>query len=56
MLSRGYQIMVGKREDKEIDFICTKNNEKKYIQVTYLLADEKTIEREFSVFNKIKFG
>lgn len=54
MLSRGYQIMIGKREDKEIDFICTKNREKKYIQVTYLLADEKTIEREFSVFNKIK--
>ena len=54
MLSRGYQIMVGKREDKEIDFICTKNKEKKYIQVAYLLADEKTIEREFSVFDKIK--
>ena len=53
MLSRGYQIMVGKREDKEIDFICSRNKEKKYIQVTYLLADEKTIEREFSIFNKI---
>ena len=53
MLSRGYQIMVGKREDKEIDFICSRNKEKKYIQVTYLLADEKTIEREFSIYNKI---
>ncbi len=53
MLSRGYQILIGKREDKEIDFICTKNREKIYIQVAYLLPNQKTVEREFSVFDKI---
>jgi predicted AAA+ superfamily ATPase len=38
---------VGNSNNKEIDFIAEKNNEKTYIQVAYLLQDEKTIAREF---------
>jgi predicted AAA+ superfamily ATPase len=43
----GYQIYVGKQGDKEIDFVAEKNGEKMYVQVAYLITDEKTHEREF---------
>ena len=44
-----------KIENLEVDFVCTKNgDEKLYIQVTYLLASDETIEREFSVLEKIQ--
>lgn len=55
MLSRGYEINVGKVDDYEIDFICyNKNKEKIYIQVAYLLSEQSTIEREFRPFNQIE--
>jgi predicted AAA+ superfamily ATPase len=54
LLSRGYQVNIGKLYDKEVDFIATGNGQKIYIQVTYLLYDEKVIEREFGVFSSIK--
>ena len=38
----------------EVDFIATRFNEKIYIQVTYILSDEKVIEREFGVYKKIE--
>jgi len=50
----GYNITIGKLKDKEIDFICNKNNEKVYIQVTYILSDQKVIDREFGNLLKIK--
>ena len=43
----GYEVHVGKYQDKEIDFVCQRGNEKLYIQVAYLLTDEQTIAREF---------
>lgn len=43
----GYFVNIGKLEDKEIDFIAEKNNETVYIQVAYLITNEKTHEREF---------
>ena len=54
MLRRGYEIKIGKINDLEVDFICTKYEEKIYIQVAYLLASEEPIEREFSVLELIK--
>lgn len=42
-----YKVYVGKYKDKEIDFVVEKKGDIKYIQVAYLLADEKTIDREF---------
>ncbi len=50
---RGYDIAIGKLNQKEIDFIATKANKKIYIQVTYLLASEDTIKREFTPLMKI---
>lgn len=51
---RGYRVSVGKIEDKEVDFIAERENHKEYIQVTYLLADTNTVEREFSVLQRIQ--
>lgn len=53
LLRRGYKVSVGKVDNKEIDFICEKQEEKIYIQVTYLLAAEETIEREFGVYRNV---
>lgn len=50
---RGYEIYVGKYDDKEVDFIAIDGDRTTYIQVTYLLAEETTIEREFSVLEAI---
>lgn len=53
LLRRGYTVTVGKSKNKEIDFICHDRNEKIYIQITYLLASEETIDRKFSVYDSI---
>lgn len=53
LLRRGYDVKIGIINDKEIDFVCTRDKEKIYIQVTYQLESDKTIEREFSGLAKI---
>lgn len=50
---RGYRVAIGKFGDAEIDFIATKENEKRYYQVAYLLASEDTLEREFGALAAI---
>lgn len=54
LIRHGYTVTVGKSGDKEVDFVCTKQAKKLYIQVTYLLASEETIQREFGPFNSIR--
>ena len=44
----GYKITVGNIDDYEIDFVCKKNNQKIYIQVSYLLESDEIIERKFN--------
>ena len=51
---RGYDVTVGKMGDKEVDFVCSRQSEKLYVQVTYLLATEETIQREFGVYDNIR--
>lgn len=53
LLRKGYNVKVGKVNNLEVDFVCTKGNEKIYIQVAYLLASPETIEIEFSLLEKI---
>ena len=54
LLRRNYKVCVGKKGDLEIDFIAEKQGKKIYVQVAYLLANEETIKREFSVYNSVK--
>ena len=53
LVSRGYDVKVGNLEKAEIDFIATRFKEKIYIQVAYILADDKVIDREFGVYKGI---
>ncbi len=53
LLYCGYDVKVGQIGDLEIDFVCERGGEKLYVQVTYLLHDKKTIEREFGNMLKI---
>ena len=50
---RGYQVYIGKIDDCEIDFVATRQREKMYLQVAYLLASPETIAREFGALQKI---
>ncbi len=43
----GYDVKIGTLGDREIDFVAQKKNKTVYIQVSYLLSDKKTIDREF---------
>jgi len=54
LLRRGYKVTVGKAKTQEIDFICEKKAEKLYIQVSYLLASEDTIVREFGAYDTVR--
>ena len=53
LLSRGYKVDIGKLNGYEIDFVASKNDQILYIQVAYLLPDEKTISREFGSLEKV---
>lgn len=53
-LRRGYSVTVGKVGEREIDFVCERHGEKFYIQVTYLLAAEETVQREFGVYEHVQ--
>jgi hypothetical protein len=44
---KNYNVYVGKLGNKEIDFMAELNGERIYFQVTYMLFDKKTIDREF---------
>lgn len=56
LVLRGYQVMVGKWGDKEIDFIIRKGGGICYVQVCYLMGEKgsKTYEREITPLLDIK--
>lgn len=53
LLFKGYSVKVGALNDLEIDFVCEKEGEKRYIQVALTANETKTIEREFGNLQKI---
>ena len=54
LLRRGYEVHVGKVGNLEVDFSAQQGVEKLYVQVSYLLAGEDTVEREFGALERIK--
>lgn len=52
--SQGFTVSVGQFRQMEIDFVAKKNGQTIYVQATYLLASEDTIEREFGNLQLIK--
>jgi hypothetical protein len=55
LIYMGYNLKVLNKEDddKEIDFIATKDGKEYYIQVAYSVLNEKAYEREFGAFATI---
>lgn len=54
LIGKDYKVFIGKTKKGEIDFIVSKNNSFKYIQVCLDLSDENTRNREFSTFDDIE--
>ncbi len=52
--NRGYDVSIGKINNKEVDFIATSVKDKKYIQVTETLLSEETRLREFAPLKSIQ--
>ena len=53
LLRRGYRVNIGKIDEKEIDFIATKQNTKEYYQVSMTALDEAILERELAPLQKV---
>ena len=54
LVSRDYEVFVGKTYKGEIDFVCINGKRKCFIQVAYFLNSKETITREFDAFKSIK--
>ena len=54
LLRRGYDVAIGKIDNQEVDYIATKADEKKYIQVTESMNAPETRERELAPLRKIR--
>ena len=54
LLRMGYTVHIGQLRAGEVDFVCTKSNERIYVQVAYLIASADTEDREFGCLDNIK--
>lgn len=54
LMRRGYDVAIGKIDNQEVDFIATKTDEKKYIQVTETMNAPETREQELAPLRKIR--
>lgn len=54
LMRRGYDVAIGKIDNQEVNFIATKTDEKKYIQVTETMNAPETRERELAPLRKIR--
>ena len=50
----GYDVHVGILGAGEGDFVCTKPGETAYVQVTYLMGEQATRDREFGPLERIR--
>lgn len=55
LIRLGYEVTVGQLRAGEVDFVCSNSKgERLYIQASYIIADDKTREREFGNLHAIK--
>lgn len=54
LITRGYDVRIGKTYKGEIDFVAMKFGKKCFIQVAYSLADENVVKREFSAYDSVR--
>lgn len=53
LIRNGYNVYVGSIKDKEVDFVAMKGERILYVQATYILVDQMTIEREYTPLEAI---
>lgn len=53
LISRGYNVNIGKTDKGEIDFVIDNFGDVKYIQVAEHLSNEEVVAREFGAYNNI---
>ena len=53
LVAKGYEVHIGKNQDKEIDFVAEKKGQKMYLQVAVEASTEAAREREFGAFDGI---
>lgn len=53
LISRGYEVYIGKTDKGEIDFVIDKFGERIYIQVADYLSSDEVMKREFGAFNDV---
>jgi hypothetical protein len=51
---QGFSVTVGILRNAEIDFVATRGEQTLYIQATYLLGSEETVQREFGNLSDVK--
>lgn len=51
---KGYDIHIGKIDDKEVDFVIKNNDGLKYVQVALSVRDENTLKRELGPLQNIR--
>ena len=49
----GYKVTVGQLRAREIDFVCTRPNQRVYVQVAWLIDSDTTFKREFGALQAI---
>jgi predicted AAA+ superfamily ATPase len=49
----GYEVFVFNKYGHEIDFLAQKDGKEYLIQAAYSIAEEKTYQREFALFNTL---
>lgn len=54
LISRGYDVYIGKTYKGEVDFVAMENGKKCFIQVSYYMGTDETVDREFNAFDPIK--
>ena len=54
LLRRGYDVSIGKVDNKEVDFIAANAEQKRYIQVTESMNEPTTRERELAPLRMIR--
>lgn len=53
LLFQGFTVFTGKTHKGEVDFVAIRNGKKCFIQVSYLMPSQSTIDREFGAFSPI---
>ena len=53
LIHLGYKVSVGQLRAGEVDFVCTRTRDRRYVQVAYIIADDSTRQRELGTLENI---